>query len=709
MPIDIIIEDIRKSLSNDKWLSTNSFGILSKISLVVNNTEYENEGRELVIRALEYRSELSENEHRLLDALVRQVGLFPYLEPDNLSTADLLAYEFHRPLNMDEEDIVFHSAQAKAYRELLSGRNVILSAPTSFGKSLIIDAMIATGKFKNIVIIVPSIALIDETRRRLLKFNNRYKIITHIDQKRAEKNIFVMTQERALIYPELGTIEFFVIDEFYKLNLESDPGRACLLNQIFYKLYKTGAQFYLLGPNIKEVPKSREGKLEFTFIETDFCTVVTETKYINPLPSAEEATLNICKKLKEPTLIYCKSPPSIRDLVKYFLENGLSQPNSDLNDAVSWLSENYHADWLLVHALKSGIGIHHGRLPRSISQYIVKAFNNGLIRFLVCTSTLIEGVNTTAKNVIVYDNKIATKKLDFFTFNNIRGRSGRMFKHFIGKVFILYEEPESDLPLVDFPFITQSNVTPNELLIQLDWNDLSDESKKRIEHIYSQKILDINIIKENFGIDPDSQIEFAEKLIESPEKYHSNLNWKSYPNYDDLEFVSEIIWKSLGGSKKRRSGVESDRQLAYKIWRLYDKGDIKQIIVDEIEKGKDPNEAVEETLDFNRNWAEFHFPRYLRALNKIQEFAFEKSGYEPGNFNFFADCIENMFMPPVVTALEEYGLPSQITLKISDKLSLSEGLDSVLQQIDSLSVNELGLSGIEKQLLNELQKSLRKR
>src|SRR3972149_873075 len=160
MPIDIIIEDIRKSLSNDKWLSTNSFGILSKISLVVNNTEYENEGRELVIRALEYRSELSENEHRLLDALVRQVGLFPYLEPDNLSTADLLAYEFHRPLNMDEEDIVFHSAQAKAYRELLSGRNVILSAPTSFGKSLIIDAMIATGKFKNIVIIVPSIALI---------------------------------------------------------------------------------------------------------------------------------------------------------------------------------------------------------------------------------------------------------------------------------------------------------------------------------------------------------------------------------------------------------------------------------------------------------------------------------------------------------------------------------------------------------------------
>ena len=29
---------------------------------------------------------------------------------------------------------------------------------------------------------------------------------------------------------------------------------------------------------------------------------------------------------------------------------------------------------------------------------------------MVCTSTLIEGVNTKAKNVIVYDNKIAKKK-----------------------------------------------------------------------------------------------------------------------------------------------------------------------------------------------------------------------------------------------------------------------------------------------------------
>ena len=51
--------------------------------------------------------------------------------------ADRLAYEVHRPLGID--DLVFHAKQAEVYRLLADGRNVVLSAPTSFGKSLIID------------------------------------------------------------------------------------------------------------------------------------------------------------------------------------------------------------------------------------------------------------------------------------------------------------------------------------------------------------------------------------------------------------------------------------------------------------------------------------------------------------------------------------------------------------------------------------------
>ena len=108
----------------------------------------------------------------------------------------------------------------------------------------------------------------------------------------------------------------------------------------------------------------------------------------------------------------------------------------------------------------------------------VKLFNNGLLRCLICTSTLIEGVNTKAKNVVIYDNKISTSKIDFFTFNNICGRSGRMFSHYIGHVYLFKEPPQPELPLVDFPIFTQTENVPDEMLINIEEEDLTDESKK---------------------------------------------------------------------------------------------------------------------------------------------------------------------------------------------------------------------------------------
>ena len=121
------------------------------------------------------------------------------------------------------------------------------------------------------------------------------------------------------------------------------------------------------------------------------------------------------------------------------------------SEAAGWVAENYHPDWHFVKALRKGIGVHHGRIPRALAHYVVSAFNSDAIRFLVCTSTLIEGVNTKAKNVIIYDDKINKKSIDFFTFNNIKGRSGRMGQHYIGHVYLFNPAPTDPLPFVDIP------------------------------------------------------------------------------------------------------------------------------------------------------------------------------------------------------------------------------------------------------------------
>ena len=155
-----------------------------------------------------------------MDTLCIHFGLFPYLSPNRLvlSTAEALALEFHRPaVGIRGQDFIFHSEQATIFYRLLDGESIILSAPTSFGKSMILDALVASGEWNNLVVIVPTVALIDEVRRRLVSFTHRYTLITHPSQEPGEHNIYVLTQERFLELPAEPDVDLFMIDEFYKL------------------------------------------------------------------------------------------------------------------------------------------------------------------------------------------------------------------------------------------------------------------------------------------------------------------------------------------------------------------------------------------------------------------------------------------------------------------------------------------------------------
>ena len=265
-----------EKFSNPEWLKTNGFSALAEISQLLDSEE--NLGRDALIRALEHRKLLGQYEP-ILSALTQRAGLYPYLPDDAvLSTGDLVNLEYHSADGLD--GIVLHSAQAKVYRALMDGVNVILSAPTSFGKSLLIDAMIASGKFTDVVVIVPTIALIDETRRRLSRrFGASFKIITHPSQVRAKRNVFVLTQERFVEFEEAFNPQFFVLDEFYKLSPNRGDERTFVLNQAFYQLFKSGAQFFLIGPNVQDITIN-ETDLNFRFFRFDFTMVATETRTI---------------------------------------------------------------------------------------------------------------------------------------------------------------------------------------------------------------------------------------------------------------------------------------------------------------------------------------------------------------------------------------------------------------------------------------------
>jgi len=708
MAENLTLLEINNLLRQNAINSENAFSVIKSIA---NNLNQKNEAylQEVILRVIEQR-EVFVNYQPIINDFAREIGLFPYLDPNELNLADKIAYEFHRPEGVEQDNIVFHRAQARVYFELLDGKNVILSAPTSFGKSLVIDTIIATERFKNIAIVLPTIALIDETRKRLSRFRDRYKIITHSTQSVSDRNIFVLTQERVMEIVNEVDVDFFVIDEFYKIQpTPQDQERSIILNQAFYKLLKKGGQFYLLGPNIENInSKVFPENVEINFIKTDYKTVITEKIKVPVATTDEDALLNLCAGLTEPTLIYCKSPKSANKVAKLLFDSGKFKTNQNNDSAIEWLEEEYHPLWFLPKALRYGIGIHHGKIPRAISQFAVKAFNEDKLQFLVCTSTLIEGVNTKAKNVIIYDNKVANEKFDFFTFNNICGRSGRMFQHFLGRVFLFHEPPAEELPLVDFPLFSQTDEVPEKLLMQMDSDDLSQKSKDRIQSLSNNGLLSIKTIKANSNIEPQSQIDLAAFIKNDLRGYHYILKWNRFPTYDQLKFACELIWKFLiqGG---RVGGISSGSQLAFKINNLRTVGNIKDLIANEIDEDEEPekvNEAIENILEFIRFWAQYNFPKYMMALNRIQKELYEEINFQTGDYSYFSSQIECLFTDPLFVALDEYGIPIQTSNKIKDKLDTNGNLDDLLEQIRELPIESLDVTKFEKELLTDAQNQI---
>ena len=161
-------DELRVASADPVALASRPFEILQGVAdllAVASSDQDALDARQVVIQCRENRHVLPVPLTEVVDSLVRELGLFPYLDDDgDLDDPTLLSRETLRLRELGDGSIVLHSAQAAVYARLLAGDSVILSAPTSFGKSLIIDAVLASGKFDNVLVVVPTLALIDEIR-----------------------------------------------------------------------------------------------------------------------------------------------------------------------------------------------------------------------------------------------------------------------------------------------------------------------------------------------------------------------------------------------------------------------------------------------------------------------------------------------------------------------------------------------------------------
>lgn len=638
--------------------------------------------------------------------LIESFGFYPYLNDEKISNLNLSAKyrnEFHKSniLIDGDERIRFHSEQKRVEEIISKKQNVILSAPTSFGKSLLIEEFISRKIYKNIIIIQPTLALIDETRKKLRKYTD-YNIVVNTKQELEESNIFILTSERVLeLLPKISEIkiDFFVIDEFYKISNSKSDERVSQLNIAFYKIMQINSpQLLLLTPNIDDISSDFLDKYNIKFITTDYSLVnqnITHIEYSGDDSNKKDRLFDLLKTISEQTIVYVRSPKRAEELALEYISN--TAKTEDRLPIIRWIDENVSKEWNLKAILNHGVGIHNGQFPRHIVNSQLDYFNQGKLNVIFSTTSLIEGVNTTAKNIVIFDMKKSNKKLSYFDFNNIKGRAGRMMPHYSGNIFYFDTPPIKTSEKVDVPLIEQRDNLQSEVLINLEREDVKDNLKEKYNTIKSSISEELwTIFRENY-YDVESQKRLYNYLIQKPNLLNE-LSWNSSsPSYDTLLQTMKAISHGLDNASNK--SYKHVTLIAYKI----SKGNIKNVIDSEVqyrsEKVRDKglhevyNEVIFDIFKFMRTEAKFKIPKKMSVLQSIVNYILKD---KIADYSLFIAKLENEGIGGLKSILLDYGVPSTAIKKIRTNLDSIEIIDYIKSNLDSINFTDYEREIIER-------------
>lgn len=631
----------------------------------------ENNARNQTIRLLNYIDLYGEHDYKsLVNHIIREVGLFPYMSDNNLLWDDKAVKQFFSVDVGEEKPVVLHRAQSLLLKKLIDNENILVSAPTSFGKSFVVDAFIKIKNPRNVMIIVPTIALTDETRRRIYrKFASEYNIITTTDAEIREKNIFIFPQERALAYiDKIQSLDILIIDEFYKSSIKFEKERASSLIHTIIKYSKIAKQKYYLAPNISNVPDNPFTK-DMQFLKLDFNTVFLRKhdlyKDIGTDEGKKAGALLRLLKDNHKTLIYAATYTNIDTISKILISEISVSDQPLLNNFANWVGENYSSTWILTMLLKRGIGIHNGSIHRPLSQLEIRLFeiHKGLKR-LISTSSIIEGVNTSAENVIIWQTRGRGRgaSVNNFSYKNIIGRAARMFKYFIGNVYILQEPPEEEQIELPIPM-------PEKLLPGLDKiNDRIFLTREQVAAIEKGN----NEMKEVLGEETYSRLK--ELSIYQDENYFAmdKIAIDIKNDYNEWRTILESFLPYKATNSWRNGLFPLIRYCPDAHWHAAHAKIVAYIIeicdswnktiptmlsnLDSEDIGIDLFFMLEKDVTFNL--APF-LSDVCNIFNKI---------YPSNQINItaFVAKLSHAFLPKVVYQIEEYGLPRMISKKINN-------------------------------------------
>ena len=467
--------------------------------------------------------------------------LSPYYEEKIDDSLFYKQLEFIQEKNRLNHNSTFSFApeQKRIYDELSEYERLVISAPTSFGKTMLVKEYIFTNQPDVVAFIVPTNSLADEL---IVDFDKLYSELGYVvfDSIRREgsippKSIFIGTQEKFYqILPYYTVkIDLFVIDEAYKLSDAVKGSREVLLNRTFIDALAVAKKVILLLPLVNEI----YGLNSFEILKSDYSPVAKNFKALSQL---DEILLSKILERKESNLVYFNSP---NDVDSFFL--GKIRPHDNIKDQSSrWIqrvSADFHPEWLPVLALKKSVGIHYGPMPKFVQKKVIDLFNQNEIKTLLATSSVIEGVNTPTKNIYITTSQNILGGNNLIKFKNLIGRAGRLGMHKVGNVFYhskdrdRFEEANRPYHDITLEFIVNDESEVVQINRELEFGRMIINENIDIDNLQTHEILEDKI----FGLIPKTEIRTL--LDRHGFKIQQLVNLLHYLKEDKTTFFG-VVW-----------------------------------------------------------------------------------------------------------------------------------------------------------------------
>ncbi|AMK75931.1 hypothetical protein A1342_03710 [Methylomonas methanica] len=648
----------------------------------------------------------------------------------------IVANDLANTIHIGEKEYILTKFQAQLWKTMQESNLLGISAPTSAGKSFLIYLKIVDlilDGASRFVYIVPTLSLISQVTADLSKLLKEFKVynidVLNSFEETCENFIYVVTQERALSIfsdKDIGTIDLFVIDEIQNIERVANegPDRSKVLYDVLkdVKYNHDVSRIILSGPRLKNIANlgfeifgeisdeeasesppvlsltysiSKDKKAYYLnqySIAFDYPIQIkianTETiygiggsqyneKFSNYLNSIVEKLNDSINIIFSPTSGQArKSANSYCNAIKI---NQSAQNENVNNDLADYVRKTVHPCYDLADLLKNGIAYHTGKTPSHIRKSLEIAAREGLLKNIFCTTTLMQGVNLPANNIIIRNPYLYTKKrgaeihLSAYEFANLRGRAGRLLIDFIGRTVVLDESC----------FIENSEFQDESRL----FDDEYKEIKTGYDKIYQEHRDEI-----------DTALLNDERVAESSSKHlltHIRYMLYKYGDQgeDRLKDVGLNIDDSiLHAARNNISNIKAPRDFILKnrYWDPIDLAYIYGIYIDNANKlprsvwAANFANKILNWLEIMRDEMPYYFERYIGVFDNRYLYGVAKSAEQWAREKPLQDMLIDRFG---TTAYE--GIDSDIDAeieKINSKVGF--GLSMLLKPISDIDGDE---------------------